>query len=59
LIRRILAYFRRPRVEPSYPCISQDVLIARRAMRLHNRNPERAARFERVHTILARGKKHD
>ena len=59
MIRRILAYFRRPTVEPSYPCVTADVLIARRAMRLHNRDRAKAARFERVHTILSRGKKDE
>jgi hypothetical protein len=31
-----------------------DAMIARRAMRMHNRNPEAAAVYERVHRILAR-----
>lgn len=31
-------------------------LIARRAMRLHNRQSDKAACFERVHGILARGR---
>jgi hypothetical protein len=58
MIRRFLArLWRRNPVEPAFPCISSDVLIARRAMRLHNRDSEKAARFERVHTILSRGRK--
>lgn len=32
-------------------------LIARRAMRVSNRRADLAARYERVHTILARGAK--
>lgn len=32
-----------------------DVLIAKRALRLHNRNPDGAAAYERMHTILNRG----
>jgi hypothetical protein len=55
VIRRILALFRRANhIEAAAPCISRDVLIARRASRLHNRNREGAARFERVHSILSR-----
>lgn len=57
MIRRFLALFWRHRhVERAYPCISQDVLIARRASRLHNRSREGAAKFERIHTILSRGR---
>lgn len=33
-----------------------DVMIAKRALRLHNRSAEGAAKYERVHAILARGK---
>lgn len=31
-------------------------IIARRAVRCGNRQPDAAARFERVHTILSRGR---
>lgn len=31
-------------------------IIAKRAVRSRNRDPEAAARFERVHTILSRGR---
>ena len=34
-----------------------DAIIARRGQCLHNRSREAAARYERVQTILARGKK--
>lgn len=46
MMRRFLALFRR-----------RDAgLIARRAVRVNNRNPEAAARYERVHAILSRGR---
>lgn len=32
------------------------VMIARRGLRLHNRSREGAAKYERQHTILARGR---
>ena len=58
MIRRFLALFRRRQhVEPAFPCVSTDIIIARRAMRMHNRDSAKAARFERVHTILSRGRK--
>lgn len=34
----------------------RDAIFARRAMRLNNRSATEAAKYERVHTILARGK---
>ena len=34
-----------------------DAIIARRAMRMNNRKPEAVRAYERVQTILARGKK--
>lgn len=33
-----------------------NVMIAKRALRLHNRSREGAARYERVQAILARGR---
>lgn len=33
-----------------------DVMIAKRALRLHNRSAEGAAKYTRVQAILARGK---
>jgi hypothetical protein len=50
LIRRIRAFLR-PRPMPV------DAMIARRALRLHNRRRDMAARYERVHTILAEGRR--
>jgi hypothetical protein len=37
----------------TFPAPSVDLLIARRAMRLHNRSPRGAAAYERVHAILS------
>ncbi len=34
----------------------RDAIFARRAMRLNNRSADGAARYERIHTILTRGK---
>ena len=48
MIRRLLSIFRRP---------DTATLIARRAVRVCNRKPELAARYEAVHMILGRGKK--
>ena len=47
-MRRFLALFRRPGL---------DTLIARRALRVGNRQADVAARYERVHLTLARGRK--
>lgn len=33
-----------------------DVLIAKRALRLHNRSADGAAKYARIQTILARGR---
>lgn len=43
---------------PARPAVGRDVdlIIARRAIRLNNRSPEATARYERVHTILDRGR---
>lgn len=43
---------------PTRPAVGRDVdlIIARRAIRLNNRSPEATARYERVHTILDRGR---
>lgn len=43
---------------PARPGVGRDVdlIIARRAIRLNNRSPEATARYERVHTILDRGR---
>lgn len=51
MIRRILSFFTRR------PVRDLDAMLARRATRLHNRSREGAARYERVNTILARGRK--
>lgn len=50
-LRRLFA--RKPRIFPAPPV---DVLIARRAVRLHNRSPEGAAAYERIHAILGAGR---
>ena len=34
----------------------RDAIFARRAMRLNNRSADGAAKYERIHTILARGR---
>ena len=36
----------------------RETMIARRALRLHNRSREGAAKYERQHTILARGRQN-
>lgn len=48
MLKRLLRFFRKP-ADP------RDAVFARRAMRVSNRKREAAARFERVHAILARG----
>ena len=48
MIRRLLSIFRRPDVS---------TLIARRAVRVCNREPAAVARFEEKHLILAAGLK--
>ena len=50
MLKRILSFFTR-HPDP------RDAVFARRAMRVCNRKREVAARFERVHAILARGPK--
>jgi hypothetical protein len=50
ILRRLLALFRR-RPDPL------DAMLARRGQRIANRKPETARAYERIHTILARGKK--
>jgi hypothetical protein len=45
MIRRFLSIFRRPHVE---------TLIARRAVRVCNRDAQAVARYEAVHKILSR-----
>ena len=50
MIRRLLRFFHKP-ADP------RDAVFARRAQRVCNRKREVAARFERVHAILARGPK--
>jgi hypothetical protein len=47
MIRRFLSIFRRPHV---------DTIIARRAVRVCNRDPQAVARYEAVHRALARGR---
>lgn len=37
----------------TFPAPAVDVLIARRAVRLHNRSPKGANAYERIHAILA------
>lgn len=51
MIRRLLARLIRPK--PAKPDL--DVLIAKRGLRLHNRSGKEAAKYERIHTILAEG----
>ena len=40
----------------TFPAPSVDVLIARRAQRLHNRSASGAGAYERVHSILGAGR---
>lgn len=47
IIRRLMALFCRPKPDAA--------MIARRAMRLHNRSPDAAKRYEDKHMILAKG----
>lgn len=54
MIRAILKRLTAPRPQPADPL---DAIIARRAVRLNNRKPDAARAYERVQTILARGKK--
>lgn len=51
MIRRILSLFRSP--EPVVDMA--DLIIATRALRLHNRNRGGAGKYARVHTILKVG----
>lgn len=53
MIRRLLSHLIRPK--PAKPDL--DVLIARRGLRLHNRSGNDAAKYERIHRILAEGSK--
>lgn len=39
----------------TFPAANVDVLIARRAVRLHNRSPKGASAYERKHAILSMG----
>ena len=57
MIRRFLALFRRKPAPP--PPVERDVavIIAKRGLRLHNRDAKGAAKFERVHLILSAGRK--
>lgn len=41
-------------VEKRFP--DRDAIFARRGLRVNNRSADGAAKYERVHTILARGK---
>jgi hypothetical protein len=42
------------RAQPqTFPAPAVDVLIARRAVRLHNRSAKGASAYERIHSILA------
>ena len=56
MIRKFIALFRRKAV-PDYVPEMADVIIATRALRLHNRSREGAAKFQRVHEILKAGEK--
>ena len=40
----------------TFPATAVDVLIARRAQRVSNRNPKLAAIYERKHAILGAGR---
>ncbi len=45
------------RAQPqTFPAPAVDVLIARRAQRVSNRNPKLAALYERKHAILGAGR---
>lgn len=53
MIRRILSLFR---PAPQEPVVDMaDLIIATRALRLHNRSPRGAAAYRRVHTIMKEG----
>ena len=54
MIKGILKRLTAPKPQQPDPL---DAIIARRAVRLNNRSREAAARYERVNTILARGRK--
>ena len=53
MIRRILSLFRPAQPEPVVDMA--DLIIATRALRIHNRNPNGAAVYRRVHTIMKEG----
>ena len=57
MIRRFLALFRRKPAPP--PPVERDlaIIIAKRGLRMHNRDAKGAAKFERVHSILSEGLK--
>lgn len=52
LFRRLFTR-RQPQTFPALPI---DAMIARRALRLHNRNSKGAAAYERIHAILGAGR---
>ena len=51
MIRRLRAWFRAP--EPVVDMV--DIIIATRALRLHNRSRGGASAYRRVHAILKQG----
>lgn len=53
MIRKLLSLFRRKRAVARRDV---GVIIARRAVRLHNRCADGASAYERVHTILGAGR---
>lgn len=55
MLRRFIAFFR-PQAEP-LQLDWIDVCIAKRALRMANRDAAQAAKFERVHSILKAGRK--
>jgi len=54
IFRKSFVAFRNP--TPEFVPDMADVIIATRALRLHNRSREGAAKFQRVHEILKAGK---
>ena len=60
MIQRILSLLRPAQPEPEPVVDMADLIIATRALRIHNRNPNGAAGYRRVHTIMKEGlRKHN
>ena len=55
MINRILSLFRPAQPRPEPVVDMADLIIATRALRIHNRNQRGAAIYRRVHTIMKDG----